>query len=402
MSDPVLDAARRYVALGFSVIPVRPGSKEPAIGTWGGYQKRAANDGELARWFGDGRGVAIICGAVSGGLAVRDFDSMPAYEAWAGAHPALAKTLPTVATARGRHVYGRLPGAKTRKLGDGELRGEGGYVVAPPSVHPDGPRYEWLVPLAGPPPTVTLADLAAEGAATEKQAPEAAPPAPSDAQSTREPEQQRDAEQPIDGFSFSDSQSLCFGVALGPEDAGGVVRAMEATVPDRGSVRNGRLFDFARRLKGIAGVKGMRVGELIGVVQEWHRRALPAVATKDFETTWEDFVHAWANVRCPKGVNPLDNIGCEIEGVSVPVVVAKMQMPKLALLARVCIVLQRKIGESAFFLATKDAARILDLGEDRTRAWKLLKMLVRLGFLVEAEPGNEHRATRYRVVGGPH
>lgn len=65
---------------------------------------------------------------------------------------ALPETL-TAKTGSGRHLYFKHPGAKvyTRagELGPGlDVRGDGGYVVAPPSVHANGNRYEWLDPNA--------------------------------------------------------------------------------------------------------------------------------------------------------------------------------------------------------------------------------------------------------------
>lgn len=61
--------------------------------------------------------------------------------------------MPTSRTDRGFHVYFRAADLRTVDLGDGELRGAGGYVVLPPSVHPSGTRYTWLVPLNGEVPT---------------------------------------------------------------------------------------------------------------------------------------------------------------------------------------------------------------------------------------------------------
>src|SRR5829696_5442263 len=50
---------------------------------------------------------------------------------------------------RGLHLYFRHPGGElpTRiGLGNGlDLKGDGGYVVAPPSKHPSGANYEWII-----------------------------------------------------------------------------------------------------------------------------------------------------------------------------------------------------------------------------------------------------------------
>ena len=55
-----------------------------------------------------------------------------------------------VITARGRHVYFQMPETPVRnsagKIAPGiDVRGDGGYVLAPPSIHPSGKRYEWSV-----------------------------------------------------------------------------------------------------------------------------------------------------------------------------------------------------------------------------------------------------------------
>ena len=61
-------------------------------------------------------------------------------------------------TGRGLHLwFGTTQPTGTIKLGPKlDLKGDGGYVAAPPSRHPDGPIYEWLVPpsLEAPPKEV--------------------------------------------------------------------------------------------------------------------------------------------------------------------------------------------------------------------------------------------------------
>ena len=58
-------------------------------------------------------------------------------------------------TARGRHVWFRYPPDvlvpnSASKIAPGcDIRGNGGYVLAPPSIHPSGRRYEWSVDCAG-------------------------------------------------------------------------------------------------------------------------------------------------------------------------------------------------------------------------------------------------------------
>lgn len=171
-----LDAARDYVDRDWSVLPMRMAQKRPVV-RWRRYQREPASNATVYRWFRQtNHGVGVIFGHVSGGLASRDFDDADAYHRWADLQPALASTLPTVATRRGFHVYclawpesvqearRRLGSHGTTgaiNLGDGELRaGVGCYSVLPPSTHPSGHVYGWSVPLPGGDlPTVDLCDV---------------------------------------------------------------------------------------------------------------------------------------------------------------------------------------------------------------------------------------------------
>src|SRR3712207_2594147 len=78
-----LAAARAFVAHEMSVAPVPPdGSKRPRI-SWKPYQRRLPTDDELVSWFASGKnGVAVLCGRVSGGLEVIDFDDDTLFAPW--------------------------------------------------------------------------------------------------------------------------------------------------------------------------------------------------------------------------------------------------------------------------------------------------------------------------------
>ncbi|MBN2025121.1 MAG: bifunctional DNA primase/polymerase [Pirellulales bacterium] len=153
--DGLLAVALGYAGRGWSVIPIQPGTKRPACYTWKRWQTDRPDRATLRRWFARGDvGLAVVLGPVSGGLVARDFDDLDAYRRWAADHADLAATLPTVETARGRHVYFLAGWSRILDLGDGELRGAG-YCLLPPSRHPDGPEYRWSVPLPnGPIPRI--------------------------------------------------------------------------------------------------------------------------------------------------------------------------------------------------------------------------------------------------------
>lgn len=142
-----LQASLDYRRCGLSVIPLQVRDKKPLI-DWKPYQKQPANEVELQRWFGNiPHNIGIVGGAISGGLCIIDFDSMDAYDWWIE-QDMRRWLMPAVQTAKGRHVYVRLkqwPGNKRDVERGIDIRGEGGYVVAPPSIHPSGWQYQWIM-----------------------------------------------------------------------------------------------------------------------------------------------------------------------------------------------------------------------------------------------------------------
>ena len=137
-----------YLKRGFSVIPVGK-DKKPML-SWEQYQKQRPTEDEIAQWCLEKNpaGVAIITGAISG-IVVLDVEVD-------GDTSGL--DIPTTPTAKtgggGRHYFFKHPEhpVKNRVRIDGrkmDLRGDGGYVVAPPSRSVKG-QYEWLVGLDTP------------------------------------------------------------------------------------------------------------------------------------------------------------------------------------------------------------------------------------------------------------
>ncbi len=143
-SETLLQAALRYAALGFSIIPLR--GKQPAISSWLPYRNRAASPDIIRRWQQGGllENIGVVCGPVSKNLVVLDLDGEDGYPTFAATFPQLAETY-TVATGGGvgRHVYFRpktLPPsvrAMNTPIGHVELRGDGYLIVLPPSLHPE-------------------------------------------------------------------------------------------------------------------------------------------------------------------------------------------------------------------------------------------------------------------------
>jgi len=148
----IYESATELHGHGLGVIPLAFKSKRPALSAWAEFQQRRADASELFQWFGNGQSanLGIVTGWVSGGgdghsLVVLDFDDPDEYKRWAKTNLALVNSTWVAKTGGGGyHVFLRVPGAaKTTKMPGGDVKGEGGYVVCPPSVHPDGGGYTW-------------------------------------------------------------------------------------------------------------------------------------------------------------------------------------------------------------------------------------------------------------------
>jgi hypothetical protein len=146
-------AARAYLRCGWTVIPIEPGGKRPLV-RWEAYQKRRPTPDELRTWFQrwPDANVGLVTGAVSG-LVVLDVDPRhygdESLEELERQHGRLPHTIEALTGGGGRHIFFKHPGRTIRNrvgLARGiDLRGDGGLVVAPPSLHPSGRAYAWEV-----------------------------------------------------------------------------------------------------------------------------------------------------------------------------------------------------------------------------------------------------------------
>jgi hypothetical protein len=138
-----------YIAHGLSVILLKPNSKELAVEGVKLREWKPAPEEVVGYWQDNPNyGVGIVCGKVSG-IVVLDIDDE---EKFGVALEAIGEKLPdtpTVRTRKGWHLYFRYPAnrivGKKDRLNDwgAELRGDGCYVVAPPT-EIDGHRYHWV------------------------------------------------------------------------------------------------------------------------------------------------------------------------------------------------------------------------------------------------------------------
>ena len=156
MSDALSELGRAavwYCEHGFAIFPLKPRSKVPAtvhgMNDW-------FDDPESARelWgkFPD-YNIGIVCGAPSHGLLVLDLDvsdekdGRKTLATWERSRGNLPETAMAITGGGGRHYLYRTSRTNIRPSANHDLgvdvRCDGSYIVAPPSVHPSGSLYEW-------------------------------------------------------------------------------------------------------------------------------------------------------------------------------------------------------------------------------------------------------------------
>ena len=334
---------------GASIILIAlKGTKLPAC-SWKAYQSQRPSEEQLRDWFGTKHtsNMAVVFGAVSGNLVCRDFDVQEAYDRWAAAHADLSKRLPTVATARGRHVYFVGNEGKIINLADGELRGAG-YCLLPPSRHPSGAVYRWIVPLPeGPLPVVEDAravgllggdDNDSQGMVTPLvPANEFSSSCPAryisdeaaDVTETTENDRE-DREYPENRVQPTKNGSVPSVVSV-TLDAD-IEQAIVSTLPKTPGRRNRLVFEFARALKANPRLVDAPVDSMKPYLREWHRRALPYISTLPFEESWIDFIRAWPKVKFPKGAEPMTMILERVRSAPLPVAAAQYEPLELQFL----------------------------------------------------------------------
>ena len=165
MHDPkglMLSAALQYAAMGWEVFPAPPGEKKSyKAEKFSGAKWGKSNDPNIIRedfrkW--PKANVAIVTGAASGifvieadtleGHGVDGLASINELEAKYGPFP---ETLKAISPSGSIHRYYRHPGPGIKiwnsdsMIAPGvDIRGDGGMVIAPPSIKPGAGAYKWL------------------------------------------------------------------------------------------------------------------------------------------------------------------------------------------------------------------------------------------------------------------
>ena len=151
----LVDEALKYAEMGLAVFPVNR-NKSPC--TPHGCKDAKKDPGAIKNWwkkFPDAN-IGIATGSISGGIVVIDIDvddnrgiyGTDSLREWEREHGELPETWRSITGRGGYHYYYKSdePIKNTTGLYPGiDIRGEGGYVIAPPSIHSNGREYEWEI-----------------------------------------------------------------------------------------------------------------------------------------------------------------------------------------------------------------------------------------------------------------
>ena len=367
-----LDWALEYYQRGWNVIPNGFDKKPPKGFKWTPYQTDKVTVKNLEEWFGEKkyRNMAVIVGKVSGGLTIIDFDRPDLYDRWKADHPDLAKTLPTVQTSRGFHVYCCSDLDKSESFDKIDLLAAKKYALLPPSKHPDG-EYKWTIPLNGALHRCDPLDWGLD-------------------RYTEETEETEEIE------AISTNRVVVTSPFARLEDR--VAWAIAATLPTKEKQRNKKIFKFCRYLKSFPEYASNPPSALQEVFKQWHEKALPFIQTESFSVSWADFLYGWPRVKLTVGETTLMKAVQMASENTNPLPEAEhYDSEDIKFLLRICFELHKLTTPVPFWISVRDAAGITRKTARTCSRW--LEMFVSEGILEVVKKHTAKEATRYRWLG---
>ncbi len=398
-SDELLSAALYYASRDWAVLPLwgivhgvceckkrkdcpTPG-KHPRI--MGGVHIATTDERKIRRWCKQwpNMNIGIATGKKSG-IAVLDFDprngGMESMERLVQVHGKLPVDLRVATGGGGYHLYVAYPIQKIRKS-SGEpgfdLQADGKYVVAPPSLHISGKRYEWTsdpLPLVVPElPPKWLEWIQVQGPCYTSYTSDTS-------------------------YSSYSSDSSHSSERIDCEVAGGqassvlplreyVAEKLSSTLPTGISQRHKKIFRFLHLLKSHPDLKDEPVEAIRPFVEQWHEKALPFIGTKPFTDTWNEALLSWDRVDDRKWITE-KLLNEELRGPMPPIInrLGYASDPITVALVCLCRGLQKYHGENPFFLSSRIAGE--RIGTDHMTASRRLKMLQADGVIELVSEGN--------------
>ena len=154
-ANNLLNAALKYATeYGWAVFPVSQKTKKPLTPLGCKDAKKAA--GPIKAWWKKwpDANIGVATGSSSNLIVIdldideeKGLDGVHEMTIWENDNGDLPETARAITGRGGSHIYYRYDGSDLKNrtgIIDGvDVRGEGGYVIAPPSIHPNGTSYEW-------------------------------------------------------------------------------------------------------------------------------------------------------------------------------------------------------------------------------------------------------------------
>ncbi len=418
-----LEYALSYAECGFAVVPVyaaregrcscgkgercRNPGKHPR--TRNGVKDGSTDPKRISNWWKKhpDSNVGIVTGAKSGLVAI-DVDPRHSGDE---SHTRLVQelgplpdTVEAFTGGGGRHLLFLHPGgrivSRSGIRGGIDIRADGAFIVAAPSIHASGNQYKWRWDPRDVPhvklPKTWLHWLKCEGCYRETEN-----------QRVREAEDSEDSEE-TDAITrgqprleYVDLSSLSIG------DQARIKEIIAETLPKAPGQRYSCVFKLCQRLQGIAALAKADPACLISIVEHWYRRAAPRTSgTHNLEDTIEDFLYAWPRVRYPGGFELTETLRKVVQRPPHPAAVELgYTAPLRVLLVGLCAELQRFWNDRPFYLSTHKAAsavnEFLEKPVTAPSCHRVLQSLVAHHVLEIAKQGNERWATRYFFIWEP-
>ncbi|MNZ12912.1 hypothetical protein D3C78_297950 [compost metagenome] len=171
----MMDWALYYASLGWAVFPLVPGTKSPFKGSKGSAEA-TADAAQIITWWTENPDANIGCRPSSANLYVYDVDprngGLADHARLEREHGPISSPLRVNSPSGGWHEYFCVaPGARTVGKPAPGIDGKfNGYVVLPPSLHPNGGRYEWAGQPGAEPAAIPAFLLAPERVQRERTA----------------------------------------------------------------------------------------------------------------------------------------------------------------------------------------------------------------------------------------
>lgn len=375
----LLESALAYAAQGILVFPLVPGTKNPFKDS-GGFKDATRDPAIIRQWWTatPDANIGIRTGSESGFFVLdddryKDKDALVSLQRRYGELPETR----TVQTPRnGRHFYfaypeGRKVPTSSTRLGSPalEIRGDGAYVVASPSVF-EGNRYKVVIGIAPVNAPDWLLDLIAS-----------------------QPDRGDRGDEGTD--AISSSPSLCPSVHPPhyPLADNTIEAAVRAALPDQEHTNHVHLFILAR------GTIGLSVHKRVMAFNKWFEIVQAKGLLREGQGRDQylaEYLAAAKTARIPLGQGVAEK-AWELAGTNpFPPEAEVFETPQAKQIVAVCFQLEQLSRGEPWFFPCRVLARLA--GIPRMSAANFISALVCLGVLKVVQEHTKVKGTRYRYV----